>query len=179
MVLVGMLPVGWNNTGMTNLHGCFEFNVMSTEAVPYTPTALPRNEFQCPCLHQRYLKVKPKLFIETNNIRDECALQSSMVSAYYARTTCWYPEQVGIHFLKGQEKLPKVHQLEPIDEFLGLKGTCTWRVGSNSAEYLAATLDQPDMYRESFIRMQPTTMLQSPSETCLICYLSPATCTHL
>ena len=46
-------------------------------------TATPRNGFQSPfLLHQKMHKTKLKVFIDTNNARDENASQSNLVSAH-------------------------------------------------------------------------------------------------
>ena len=51
---------------------------------------------------ERYIKIKLKVLFGTNNVRDECALQSNLLSVYVARITSQYVDLVGIDFLEGQ-----------------------------------------------------------------------------
>ena len=60
-----------------------------------------RIEFQRVVCIERYLKVKLRPFVSTSNVRNECALQLNLVSAYYVRAMCRYLEPVWIRFFLG------------------------------------------------------------------------------
>ena len=77
---------------MANFHECFGFNMTSTKLRCLTHRwHRHRKRLNAPVYIERVLKAKPQVLIDINNIRDECALQSSMVSACYARATLPMP----------------------------------------------------------------------------------------
>ena len=50
---------------------------------------------------KRYIKIKLKVLFGTNNVRDECARQSNLLSVYVAHITSQYADLVGMEFLEG------------------------------------------------------------------------------